>query len=186
MFATEPPRELYAEAMKNQPAEYARVERGDGVLGSVAQGYPVVFGITLPMRCFTEGGATGVIPEATVEECRQAQGGHSMLIVGYDLDKQTYLLRNSWGKDWGEAGYCRIPFKLVEIASQPNEFWILGKLDDQRALRVTRPNPLPTEGSVAGRAAKMREEMRGDLQKDMADRTREIRDRFRQRPPGGG
>lgn len=183
-FAAEPAPELYGEAMKNQPAEYARVERGDGVLGAVANGYPVVFGISLPMRCFAEGGASGLIPEATAEEYRTATGGHSMLIVGYDLDKKTYLLRNSWGKDWGEAGYARIPFSVVEAASQPNEFWILGKLDDQRAFTITRPNPLPTEGSVAGKAEKMREAMRGDLEKDMADRTKSIRDRFRQRPPG--
>lgn len=183
-FAAEPSREMYAEAMKNQPAEYARVDRGDGIQGALAHGYPVVFGINLPQRCYVEAAASGVIPEATQDEIRNASGGHAMLIVGYDLDKKTYLLRNSWGTSWGEAGYCRIPFSMIQTATQPNEFWILGKLDDQRAFMITRPDPLPTEGSVAGKAEKMREAMRGDLEKDIADRTKNIRDRFRPRPPG--
>jgi C1A family cysteine protease len=32
------------------------------------------------------------------------QGGHAMTIVGYN--KKGFIIRNSWGKNWGNNGYC--------------------------------------------------------------------------------
>lgn len=35
-----------------------------------------------------------------------AEGGHCVVIVGYDDTKQAWLMRNSWGTGWGVGGYC--------------------------------------------------------------------------------
>lgn len=32
------------------------------------------------------------------------QGGHAMTVVGYT--KEGFIIRNSWGKKWGDNGYC--------------------------------------------------------------------------------
>jgi C1A family cysteine protease len=37
-------------------------------------------------------------------------GGHCIAIVGYDDAKGAWLLRNSWGKEWGVQGYCWIKY----------------------------------------------------------------------------
>lgn len=37
-------------------------------------------------------------------------GGHMIAIVGYDDTKGAWLLRNSWGTEWGMAGYCWIKY----------------------------------------------------------------------------
>lgn len=40
---------------------------------------------------------------------------HAMLLVGYDLGKQGagkdafWIIRNSWGVQWGEGGYIKVP-----------------------------------------------------------------------------
>ncbi len=38
------------------------------------------------------------------------QGGHAVLIVGYDDVNQCFIVKNSWGTGWGESGYFRIDY----------------------------------------------------------------------------
>lgn len=33
-----------------------------------------------------------------------------MLIVGYSDAEARFIVRNSWGTDWGDRGYCYIPY----------------------------------------------------------------------------
>lgn len=33
---------------------------------------------------------------------------HCVLLVGYDLQEKYWLVRNQWGRDWGEEGYMRL------------------------------------------------------------------------------
>lgn len=40
-------------------------------------------------------------------------GGHAVTIIGYDLPRQIFLAKNSFGKDWGDNGYFWIPFEYV-------------------------------------------------------------------------
>ena len=32
-------------------------------------------------------------------------GGHAVAIIGFDDEKKAWLIKNSWGEDWGESGY---------------------------------------------------------------------------------
>jgi C1A family cysteine protease len=41
-------------------------------------------------------------------------GGHAVAIVGYDKD--WFLIRNSWGEDWGEKGFVYVSAKYFERA----------------------------------------------------------------------
>lgn len=38
------------------------------------------------------------------------EGGHAILIVGYDDANSCFIVKNSWGTDWGELGYFRIGY----------------------------------------------------------------------------
>jgi len=35
-------------------------------------------------------------------------GGHAVVIEGWDDTTKSWLVRNSWGEDWGEKGYFRV------------------------------------------------------------------------------
>lgn len=51
----------------------------------------------------------------------QPAGGHAMLIVGYDDDrlcigtdkKGAFLVKNSWGTEWGDNGYGWLPYEYL-------------------------------------------------------------------------
>ncbi|MBC7427979.1 MAG: C1 family peptidase [Bacteriovorax sp.] len=41
-------------------------------------------------------------------------GGHSVLLTGYDLDKGVFFFKNSWGADWGQAGYGTMTIESLD------------------------------------------------------------------------
>ncbi|MGZ3742387.1 MAG: C1 family peptidase [Pseudobdellovibrionaceae bacterium] len=38
-------------------------------------------------------------------------GGHAISIVGYDDVSQSFIIRNSWGEDWGDHGFGRVSYE---------------------------------------------------------------------------
>jgi hypothetical protein len=56
-------------------------------------------------------------------------GRHAMLMVGYTGN--FYIVKNSWGSDWGDQGYCYIPKKVLE-ASDPELIAVLVKKDEEQ------------------------------------------------------
>jgi len=41
-------------------------------------------------------------------------GGHAMVIVGYDENRQAFQVLNSWGSNWCDNGFCWISYKYME------------------------------------------------------------------------
>jgi C1A family cysteine protease len=40
----------------------------------------------------------------------KAEGGHAVSIVGYDDNQQAWIIRNSWGADWGMNGFALVSY----------------------------------------------------------------------------
>lgn len=71
-----------------------------------------------------------------------ALGGHAVTIVGYDDANQAWIVRNSWGQNWGEGGYFRIKYTDRSGVGGSNY-----------ALTVARPDfPVKLAAPVAGAA----------------------------------
>ena len=47
--------------------------------------------------------------------------GHALTLVGYNLTKNQFIAKNSFGTNWGLTGYCLIPFEYIE--SELVEAW---------------------------------------------------------------
>ncbi|XP_059285159.1 ervatamin-B-like [Lycium ferocissimum] len=52
---------------------------------------------------------------------RDKAGWHAMLIIGYGEEKggEFYLVKNSWGEDWGYRGFAKIKRSVVSDLSFP-------------------------------------------------------------------
>jgi C1A family cysteine protease len=73
---------------------------------------------------FSDVGRDGVFNAAEAPSGRH--GRHAMLIVGYTGN--FYIVKNSWGEEWGDKGYCYIP-KNVLADSDPDFVAVLVKKD---------------------------------------------------------
>ena len=51
--------------------------------------------------------SSGIYQDA---ECSPGRATHAMLVIGYGAWKgvEYWLVKNSWGREWGEEGYMRI------------------------------------------------------------------------------
>jgi C1A family cysteine protease len=124
-FARKPPAKAYAEAAKSKVASYSRlVPTLSQLKGCLASGYPFVFGFTV-YESF-EGDAvarTGEVPMPAPSEA--AVGGHAVLAMGYDDAVGRFLVRNSWGTEWGKAGHFTMPYAYLTDSNLSDDFWTI-------------------------------------------------------------
>lgn len=109
---------------------YARVaQTGPDLKAAVATGNPVAFGCSISdsfeSRQVTR---SGVVPMPAAGE--KIIGGHAMLIVGYDDAAQVFIVRNSWGADWGARGYCFMPYAFILNRGIAADFWTVSRVGD--------------------------------------------------------
>ncbi|CAF1092819.1 unnamed protein product [Adineta steineri] len=78
----------------------------------LAEGYPFAFGLYV-YQSFMQFATLnkGYIPMPKSHEI--SRGGHAMLAAGYSDEKQCFIVRNSFGEDWGDKGYCYIPYAYM-------------------------------------------------------------------------
>jgi hypothetical protein len=93
---------------------------------------------------FADLGRDGVFNAA--EQPSGQHGYHAMLIVGYVGN--YYIVKNSWGTDWGDQGYCYIPKKVL-ADSEPELIAIFVRKPDgltptQQNSAVAGAVPAPT------------------------------------------
>lgn len=86
------------------------------IIEALQSKYPVVFGTGISKQ-FMElrGDAVQQIPSATV-------GNHAMIIVGY-FRGVGFLVKNSWGREWGANGLCLMSSDYINWEGS-FDFWV--------------------------------------------------------------
>ena len=107
--------DVYQDAAPFRVAEMQRVPIDlDLWRKALAEGKPVVFGVLLYKgfdSCTKRG---GVVPMPAPDElARKKHSGHSMCAVGYNDAEKVFIIRNSWGDDFGDKGYCYLPYAYL-------------------------------------------------------------------------
>jgi C1A family cysteine protease len=71
--------------------------------------------------------STGEAPLPKAGE--QQLGGHAVLAVGYDEDQQRFIIRNSWGSNWGMGGYFTLPYSYLLQSTLSSDFWTIRSVE---------------------------------------------------------
>jgi C1A family cysteine protease len=130
-FVTPPTDTAATDALNYKALTYTSLDNTNKQLlvDALQQGFPIVFGFTVYESFESDTvNETSVVPYPDINT-EQVLGGHCMSIVGFhegEGDDDTFICRNSWGKDWGShGGYCRMPTRYLTDPSLASDFWIL-------------------------------------------------------------
>ncbi len=124
-FTFRAPRSCYDHALQHRAISYQRLSRSLQQMKScLAEGYPFTFGMSV-YESFESAkvAAMGIIPMPAQGEA--LLGGHAVLCVGYHDNEQLFIVRNSWGADWGDHGYFYLPYAYLMDHGLSSDFWTI-------------------------------------------------------------
>jgi C1A family cysteine protease len=126
-FRDHPGKKAYADASKHKSIEYRciNIDLGE-VRKAISVDLPIVFGFSV-YKSFEKIGSDGVMP--LPEENEKLLGGHAVLIVGYDNEKEHLIVLNSWGSSWGDNGYFYMPYDFFTPLTCADA-WIVSRIEE--------------------------------------------------------
>ena len=112
-FYKKPSKAAYADGLKgHEVAKYYQVKSLGQIKKALFKGYPVAIAVAW---CFKSiDGNTWIMTPPSDDDIKDCCSGHAMVIVGYDDEKKLFEVRNSWGSQWGNSGYCFIDYATMK------------------------------------------------------------------------
>jgi hypothetical protein len=184
-FKQMPPLDAQENARRFDAVQYARLGSGDEAKMSLDAGVPVLFGLDIPKQYYH-----ALDDRARMQKLgafdHHPMTGHTMLIVGYDDEDRTWLAQNSWGPQFGEQGFVRIPYDVASRYTWNDELWAIGALERVERARLLGPSMQEAVADVQQNGvsqmkealAKMGKEIARDLDKRVDDAKLSMRERM--------
>jgi len=129
-FTQRPSPACYEFGLAHQITSYRRIPQVLTQLRAcLASGFPFVFGFTVYESFESQEVAkTGNVDLPASNE--EVLGGHAVLAMGYDDKAQRFIVRNSWGTDWGQNGYFTMPYAYLTDPHLSSDFWTVRLVED--------------------------------------------------------
>jgi C1A family cysteine protease len=129
-FEEEPEAFHYAMADNFEAVKYYRLDTPgldrkvllDNLKKNLAAGLPFVLGFTVYSSLSND----GWVPFPKKGD--SFQGGHAIMVCGYDNKMGALLFKNSWGLGWGHKGYGWIPDSYI-LQGLADDVWSLVQAD---------------------------------------------------------
>ena len=111
-LSQEPSNEAFVDGKNRRVTKVLNVRINENdIKSAIQQGYPVA----ISLKIFDSFHSTnGFVARPTNEEMESADFGyHAMVVVGYTDETKHFVVRNSWGEQFGDRGYCYIPYSYI-------------------------------------------------------------------------
>ena len=122
--------EVYESAEKFQALRYQSVTPTvSGLRAALSLGYSVTFGFDVPEN-FLSITTNGIMPKPSGGN----EGGHCVVAVGFaeepqnNIPAQHFIIRNSWGVEWGDQGYFYMPYTALR-ACDADDGWTITSME---------------------------------------------------------
>lgn len=184
-FRDVPSHDAQHNAGRFDAVQYARLSSGEEAKLSLDAGVPVLFGLDIPKQYYHALGDRARMPKLGTFD-HHPMTGHTMLFVGYDDADGSWLAQNSWGPQFGEQGFLRIPYDLAARYTWNDELWAIGALEHvprARLLGASVPQAVADvqrngASQMKEALAKLGKEIAQDLDKRIDDAKLSIRERL--------
>jgi len=117
-YSTEPSTEAKDDALLRKVKKAVNVKLSlNDIKSALEDGYPVEVSVNL-YDSFNGQNSLGIISLPTAEEIENAKkleknSAHAMVLCGFSDEEKLFIVRNSWGKEWGDKGYCYMPYSYI-------------------------------------------------------------------------
>lgn len=121
-FKVKPPRIAYRYGALNKITKYQRIKNNLNVLKStIVAGKAFVFGFVVYPNFENLVGNILEVPNSN----ESSMGGHCVVAIGYDDSDETFLVRNSYGKNWKLNGHFKMKYEYITKPELTADFWTL-------------------------------------------------------------
>lgn len=134
-FTTKPPSTIWTAAATHKVTSYHSITDGDlaTIKAAIAAGFLVGYGFQVYDYFMSREMSTKAFLDLPAKT-ESLQGGHAQCLVGYNdnmvnpfrsSSKGAFLVRNSWGVDWGLQGYYWVSADYIKNTSLCSDFWVV-------------------------------------------------------------
>jgi C1A family cysteine protease len=130
-FKNPPSSAAVQDAARRKVTLYERAADFNACINALANGYPVIIGFTV-YSSFESGNwwyTTANMPYPNTRTER-ILGGHAVLLVGYNNATQRFIVKNSWGTNWGDNGYFYMPYSILTTPGMASDFWVIKSVNN--------------------------------------------------------
>jgi tetratricopeptide (TPR) repeat protein len=116
------------------------------VKAQINAGYPVLIGANID-KGFEDKGHNAANPYIWNNYDSSESAGHAMVVVGFDDHLKAFKIMNSWGKEWGNDGFCWISYEFFPKCV--HEAYVMKDAMNSKSPDITSSNSLLIEGKDA-------------------------------------